>query len=105
MKDDLGQRMKENYELRTRSFLPRRTNVIIRLDGKAFHTYTRGLNRPFDFKLMNDMVETTKFLCNNIQGVKLGYTQSDEISLLLTDYDRNISLVRWSNSENSICFS
>ena len=94
MKDDLGKRMKENYEIRTRSFLPRRTNVIIRLDGKAFHTYTKGLDKPFDYKLMDDMMETTKFLCENIQGCKIGYTQSDEISLLLTDYD-NIKTSSW----------
>jgi len=87
-KDDLGRRMKENYEMRTRSYIPRRTNIIIRLDGKAFHTYTRGLEKPFDYQLMSDMIEVTKFLCDNIQGCKFGYTQSDEISLLLTDYDR-----------------
>lgn len=80
-------RMKENYESRSKQFLTRRTPVIIRLDGKAFHTYTRGLDKPFDEGLIEDMVETTKFLCENIQGVKLGYCQSDEISLVLTDYD------------------
>lgn len=86
-KDELGTRMKENYELRSRSLLPRRTNTIIRLDGKAFHTYTRGLDKPFDYQLMDDMIEVTKFLCKEIQGCKIGYTQSDEISLVLTDYD------------------
>ena len=80
-------RMKENYESRSKQFLTRRTPVIIRLDGKAFHTYTRGLNKPFDEGLIEDMELTTKFLCENIQGVKLGYCQSDEISLLLTDFD------------------
>jgi tRNA(His) 5'-end guanylyltransferase len=84
----INKRMKENYEIRSRSYLIRRTPVIIRLDGKAFHTYTRGLNRPFDDGLMEDMVSTTKYLCENIDGCKLGYTQSDEISLLLTDYDK-----------------
>ena len=93
-KDELGKRMKENYEVRSRSYLPRRTNTIIRLDGKAFHTYTRGLDKPFDYKLIDDMVEVTKFLCENIQGCKIGYTQSDEISLLLTDYD-NIQTSAW----------
>lgn len=82
------QRMKENYESRSRSYLLRRTPVIIRLDGKAFHTYTRGLEKPFDRGLTDDMVETTKYLCKNIQGVRLGYYQSDEISLLLTDYSK-----------------
>lgn len=87
-KSALAKRMKENYELRTRFFLPRRTNTIIRLDGKAFHTYTKGLDKPFDEGLMEDMVLTTAFLCENIMGVKCGYTQSDEISLLLIDYDK-----------------
>lgn len=86
-KTTLGDRMKNNYEVRTRQYLTRRTPTIIRLDGQAFHTYTKGLNRPFDEGLMEDMVETTKYLCQNIQGVKCGYTQSDEITLLLTDYD------------------
>lgn len=86
MKDTLGDRMKENYENRTRTFLPRRTFTIIRIDGKAFHTYTRGLQRPFDDKLINDMDETAGFLCKNIQGSKLAFVQSDEISILLTDF-------------------
>lgn len=87
MKDSLGDRMKSHYEDRFRYKLPRRTYTIIRIDGKAFHTYTRGLARPFDKDLISDMDETTKYLCKNIQGVKFGYVQSDEISLLLTDFD------------------
>jgi tRNA(His) guanylyltransferase len=58
---------------------------IIRLDGKAFHTFTRGCEKPFDQALSNAMVETTKRLCESIQNVKMGYTQSDEISLVLSD--------------------
>lgn len=85
-KDDLGNRMKD-YEMRTRTYLPRRSNIIIRIDGKAFHSYTKGLNKPFDLGLMEDMAETTKYLCSKIQGAKFGYTQSDEISILITDYD------------------
>ena len=61
---------------------------MLRIDGKAFHTYTRGLDRPFDEGLMADMNATTKFLCENIQGAKIGYVQSDEISILLTDFDK-----------------
>lgn len=87
MKDTLGDRMKDFYEDRTRIKLPRRTYTIIRIDGKAFHTYTKGLERPFDDGLIEDMDETTAYLCKNIQGVKFGYVQSDEISLLLTDFD------------------
>jgi len=83
----LSTRMKENYENRSKQYLTRRTPTIIRLDGKAFHTYTKGLDKPFDEGLIEDMQETTKFLCQNIQGCKMGYTQSDEITLVLTDYD------------------
>ena len=83
----LSTRMKENYENRSKQYLTRRTPTIIRLDGKAFHTYTKGLSKPFDEGLIEDMQETTKFLCQNIQGCKMGYTQSDEITLVLTDYD------------------
>jgi tRNA(His) guanylyltransferase len=88
MKNDaLGDRMKEFYEDRTRIKLPRRTYTIIRIDGKAFHTYTKGLERPFDQGLIEDMNATTAYLCKNIQGAKFGYVQSDEISLVLTDFD------------------
>lgn len=82
------QRMKDNYESRSRTFLTRRTPVIIRLDGKAFHTYTRGLDKPFDEGLIEDMAETARFLCSEIQGAKLAYVQSDEISILLNDYEK-----------------
>jgi len=88
MKDDLGKRMKENYEYRTRTFLPRRTFTIIRLDGKAFHNFTKGFERPYDTDLMTMMDNTAKKLCEEIQGCKMAYVQSDEISLLLTDFDK-----------------
>lgn len=84
--DELGIRMKESYEKRARSYLTRRTPVIIRIDGKAFHTFTRGFNKPYDRLLMTTMQETTQYLCEHIQGCVFGYTQSDEISLLLVDY-------------------
>lgn len=86
-KDSLGDRMKENYENRAKTYLVRRMPVIIRLDGRAFHTFTKGLKKPYDEIFHNTMNATMKYLCENIQGCKLGYTQSDEITLLLTDYD------------------
>ena len=86
--DDLGTRMKDFYEGIPKTKLMRRTPVIIRIDGKAFHTFTRGFKRPFDEILIKTMQETTKYLCENIQGCVLGYTQSDEISLVLVDYQR-----------------
>ena len=82
----LGDRMK-GYENISRFFLAKRTPVIIRLDGKAFHTFTKGMKKPFDKIMQETMQETMLFLCENIQGCKLGYTQSDEITLLLVDYD------------------
>jgi tRNA(His) 5'-end guanylyltransferase len=66
----------------------RRTPVAIRIDGKAFHTFTRGFKRPFDEILIKSMQETTKYLCEHIQGCVLGYTQSDEITLILVDYKK-----------------
>lgn len=87
-RDDLGTRMKTFYEGIARTKLMRRTPVIIRIDGKAFHTFTAGFQRPFDEVLIRTMQETTKYLCENIQGCVLGYTQSDEISLILIDYQK-----------------
>ena len=92
-KDSLGDRMK-NYESRFRFYLPRRTYTLIRLDGKAFHSYTKNLDKPFDLDFVEDMIATTKYLCENIQGCKMGYVQSDEISLVLTDFD-DIATEAW----------
>ena len=85
---NLAVRMKEFYENVPKTNLMRRTPVVIRIDGKAFHTFTRGFKRPFDEVLIKTMQETTKYLCENIQGCVLGYTQSDEISLILIDYQK-----------------
>lgn len=93
-KDSLGDRMKDFYENRTRNFLPRRTYTIIRVDGKAFHSYTRGLTRPFDEKFVRDMDETACYMCKNIQGAKFAFVQSDEISILLTDFE-SLSTAAW----------
>ena len=95
--DSLGDRMKK-YEGVPKTTLMRRNPVIIRIDGKAFHTFTRGFQRPFDNILIESMQETMKYLCENIQGCKLGYCQSDEISLLLTDYE-NINTAAWFDYE------
>ena len=84
--DNLGKRMKEFYEQVPKTRLVRRMPVAIRIDGKAFHTFTRGFQKPFDKVLMQSMQETTKYLCENIQGCVFGYTQSDEITLILVDY-------------------
>ena len=84
-KDSLGDRMK-SYEDSFRNYLPMRMPVIIRIDGKAFHSYTKGCKKPVDEALVNAMNETAIYLCKNIQGAQLAYVQSDEISLLLVNY-------------------
>lgn len=91
VRDDLGTRMKTFYENIPKTRLMRRVPVAIRLDGKAFHTFTRGFKKPFDFVLMDTMQQTMKYLCENIQGCVFGYTQSDEITLILVDYQKFIS--------------
>ena len=84
--DSLGNRMKTYYEQIPKTRLMRRTPVAIRLDGKAFHTFTKGFKKPFDEVLIKSMQETMKYLCENIQGCVFGFTQSDEITLILVDY-------------------
>lgn len=88
MNDELGKRIKEQYENRTRYFVPRRTYTVLRLDGKAFHTYTRGLERPFDKGLSEDMDAAIIAMLPEIQGAVFAYTQSDEISILVTDFEK-----------------
>ena len=85
-RDSIGTRFKEQYENRALVLLPRRTYTIIRADGKAFHSYTRKLSRPFDSLLIQCMDWAAVTLCESIQGTNLGYVQSDEISLILTDF-------------------
>ena len=93
---DLAKRMKK-YEAVSKGTLMTRMPVILRIDGKAFHTYTRGIRRPFDSILMVAMQETMKYLCENIQGCVLGYTQLDEISLVLIDYKKFTSSAWFDN--------
>lgn len=83
---DLANRMKE-YEKRNQYYLQKRTPVAIRVDGRSFHTFTKGFQRPFDDVLIKTMQETAKYMCENIQGAKFAYVQSDEITIILTDYD------------------
>lgn len=97
-KDELGTRMKEFYEQVPKTRLIRRCPVILRIDGKAFHTFTKGFQRPFDDVLIKTMQDTMKYLCENIQGCVFGYTQSDEISLVLVDY-KNLNSSAWFDYE------
>lgn len=85
--DDFGNRMK-GYENAFRHSLPKRLPVLLRLDGCHFHTFTRGLNKPFDDKLTEAFWETGKYLASQLMGCKLVYHQSDELSILLTNNDK-----------------
>lgn len=84
---DFGDRMKR-YEEVSQGHLMRRTPVIIRLDGRAFHTLTRGVTKPWDSHFQQMLWEATKVLCAEVAGCRLAYCQSDEMSLLLIDYTR-----------------
>ena len=103
VRDDLGTRMKTFYENIPKTRLMRRVPVAIRLDGKAFHTFTRGFQKPFDFVLMDTMQRTMKYLCENIQGCVFGYTQSDEITLILVDYQKFTSSAWFDYEVQKIC--
>lgn len=103
VRDALGARMKEYYEQVPKYRLFRRTPVAIRIDGKAFHTFTRGFQKPFDEVLGNAMIRTMEHLCKNIQGCVFGYTQSDEISLLLIDYQKLNSSAWFDYEIQKIC--
>lgn len=102
-KSDLTNRMKEYYEYIPKTKLMRRTPVAIRIDGRAFHTFARGFRKPFDDVLIKSMQETTKYLCENIQGCVLGYTQSDEITLILVDYKKLTSSAWFDYEVQKIC--
>lgn len=87
MDDSLGDRIKR-YERASSHHLTPRTPVIVRVDGRAFHTYTRHLHKPFDHALMRAMQYATVETAKEMQGFKLAYTQSDEASFLLHDFDK-----------------
>ena len=101
--DDLGNRMKTYYEEVPKHRLIRRMPVAIRIDGKAFHTFTKGFQKPFDEVLGNTMVKTMEYLAKNIQGCVFAYQQSDEITLILIDY-QNLDTDAWFSYEvQKIC--
>lgn len=102
-KTSLGDRMKNNYENVNRFYLTRRMPVIIRVDMRAGHTFTKGMNKPFDDVFVKTMQETMEYLCENIQGCVLGYTQSDEISLVLVDYAELTTDAWFGNNLQKMC--
>ena len=101
--DELGKRMKEFYEQVPKTRLVRRMPVAIRIDGKCFHSFTKGFKKPFDEILIKSMQETMKKLCENIQGCVLGYHQSDEITLILTDYKKLTSEAFFNYEVQKVC--
>lgn len=101
--NDLDKRMKEFYEQVPKTRLIRRMPVAVRIDGRAFHTFTRSFNRPFDDFLIDCMQQTMKYLCENIQGCVIGYTQSDEITLILVDYKKLNSSAFFDYEVQKIC--
>jgi tRNA(His) 5'-end guanylyltransferase len=86
--------MKENYEDRARFYLTRRTPVIIRVDGRAFHSFLRAFTKPFSFQFHSMMLRSAIATTNHMLGFKAAYLQSDEVSFLLTDYD-NLNTQAW----------
>lgn len=101
--DDLGLRMKTFYEEIPKTKLMRRCPVAIRIDGKAFHTFTRKFQKPFDEILIESIQKTMKYLCENIQGCVFGYTQSDEITLVLVDYKKLTSAAWFDYEVQKVC--
>lgn len=95
--------MKNFYENVYRLHLTRRTPVIIRLDGKAFHTFTRGLKKPYDMVFKKAMWDTAMYLCENIQNARVAYVQSDEISILLIDYNKFTTAAWFDNNIQKMC--
>lgn len=85
-RDNMGDRFK-GYENCYRIYLPKRQAVIVRCDMRARRSFTKGFDKPYDEVFAQVMQETAKQLCENISGAKFAYTQSDEISIVLTDYE------------------
>lgn len=81
----LGDRMKR-HEAAYRTLFPRRTYTLLRVDIRAAHSYLRRAARPFDQMFMADMDAVAEALCAEITGAVVAYTQSDEISVLATDF-------------------
>lgn len=82
MQDAMGDRMKEFEGIETgQRFIPL-LPIVVRLDGRSFSSYTKWMERPYDVLMSRTMIETTKALVRETNAV-IGYTQSDEITLIL----------------------
>lgn len=102
MFDPLGDRQKE-YENSTRYYLPRRSYTLLRIDGKSFHTFCKNLIKPFDDGFIEDMDATAMYLCKNIMGAKCAFVQSDEISILIADYEKIETQAWFNNNLQKMC--
>lgn len=102
MNDDLGDRIKGYEEITQARLLPR-SYTILRVDGRSFSNYTKNLKRPFDEELIEDLNNTWIYLCKNIQNAKLGYAQSDEFTLLLTDFEEVTTQQFFGGNIQKIC--
>lgn len=85
----MSDRMKR-YELASTHYLPCRMPIIVRCDGKSFHSYTRGLSKN-DARFNLAMDSTAAALCEQIDGARLAYVQSDEISVLVNPWTSYVS--------------
>lgn len=99
---DLETRMK-TYENVPKNKLMRRCPIAIRLDGCHFKSFTKDFDKPFDNVFMKSMQETMQYLCENVQGCVMGYTQSDEITLILVDYEHLNSEAWFDDEVEKIC--
>lgn len=102
VKDSLGDRMKA-YEDIFNSKLLKRMPVILRLDMCHGHTFTKGFEKPFDSIFMKTMQMTMKSLCENVGNCVFGYTQSDEITLVLVDYKTYDTSAWFDNRVEKFC--
>lgn len=101
-KDSLGDRMK-GYEAVSKTKLVSRMPVVLRVDGRSFHTFAHGFRKPFDYTLIKAMQETMKYLCENVQNCVFGYAQSDEITLVLVDYKTLNTSAFFDNEVQKMC--
>jgi len=79
--------MKEKYEAPFRSIVPQRTYLIVRVDGRSFHTYTRSSEKPYDRQIAGAMDAGAQAVCSEMMGCRFAYGQSDEYSFLATDFE------------------
>jgi len=103
----LGDRMK-SYEEVPRTQLTPRMPMILRVDGRAFHTYVKRLHQPdtgapWNPVVRDAMTDVARALMREITGAKIAYLQSDEVSVLVTDYDKPGSQAWFDKVAQKVC--